>query len=109
MEEEETIMCYLRPAPKKKEPEERETNEAIRRTAIQGGVRLPTLMTRMSTGFNSPGCAITIVFTKSVEPRRPDMSPPKLYLAKNKLVGGHILYWLGLTQRRRSSRNLFRL
>ena len=37
-EEERTIMCYLRPVPNKKEPEGRGTDEAIRRTAIRGGV-----------------------------------------------------------------------
>ena len=37
-EKERTIMCYLRPAPNKKEPEGKGTYEAIRRTAIRGGV-----------------------------------------------------------------------
>jgi hypothetical protein len=71
---------------------------------------LPTLMACVSTDFKLVGCAITIVSTSSVEPRRAAMAPPTQYLVtKNTSAGVCIVHWLGLTQRHRSSRNLSRL
>ena len=39
-------------------------------------------MARIWSGVNLAGCAITIVFKESVEPRRAAMAPPKQYLSK---------------------------
>ena len=76
-------MCYLQPAPNKKGPE-RENVRLLDRQLFEVG--LPTLMARVSTGFKLLGCAITIVLTESVEPRRPATAPPKQYLAINTLA-----------------------
>jgi hypothetical protein len=44
-------------------------------------------MARTWAGFKLLGCAITIVFTKPVEPRRPAMAPPKQYLPNTRING----------------------
>jgi len=44
-------------------------------------------MARIWSAVNLPGCAITIVFTVSVEPRRAEMDPPTQYLYRNRLAG----------------------